>query len=349
MSKVFVVSLEPCASYEFDANQFKETYPESMITATLNLTGERKIPLSNPIVTREILQILTEYMTTHDFPYIEPCHRKGLDYLGIDFPEFVYSPLYDSPDMPVVNSKTLDDQYPVLMKCAQFPVFPELITYLIRHSNHPETDRSLFNNLLNESLPVSRVKEEILIELIGHRGNVIGSDRSDSALTVMGILGYNKLFRIYEPYVKAYSRYTVHFVMTAIHQYPSRCASILDILMCLDGKREKHTRDYTQLLDMFRAIIKDEPIIDLPYDTIDAEMFTSLLHICLHLGRYNQFKYLCRLSDYDVRQGIIMFIDNLPDYPYLFTISVCQMLRECLEEWSFERLQDGLRDRGLYI
>ena len=90
---MFIVNLPDGYSISYDKSKFINTFPNSMITLALQ-SDEKEIPLSHPLVTKDILEFLREIMEGRDYPLLSGSVRKSLDYLGIDLPEFIYDPEY---------------------------------------------------------------------------------------------------------------------------------------------------------------------------------------------------------------------------------------------------------------
>lgn len=65
-------------SLDFDRKEFTETFPQSMITLALQ-SREEIVPIENPMVTPEVLQLLKHFSGTQEFPYI----RDDIEYLRV--------------------------------------------------------------------------------------------------------------------------------------------------------------------------------------------------------------------------------------------------------------------------
>lgn len=80
---------------DFPTEEFKRIFPNSLPITVIEQTGNYHIPLENPMITPEILEILSDIVENEDYPYIGiPNAKRAFDYLGIDLPEYVYDPCY---------------------------------------------------------------------------------------------------------------------------------------------------------------------------------------------------------------------------------------------------------------
>ncbi len=80
LQDIFIVTLPQYnISIPFDYTQFIEKFPDSLITRTLDLTHEKDIPLDNPLVTPEVLQVLSRILTTGKYPYVPIQYEKSMD------------------------------------------------------------------------------------------------------------------------------------------------------------------------------------------------------------------------------------------------------------------------------
>ena len=53
----------------FDYMAFTKKFPDSLITLALQ-SGESDVPLDNPLVTPQVLNLLQEILTTGKYPYV---------------------------------------------------------------------------------------------------------------------------------------------------------------------------------------------------------------------------------------------------------------------------------------
>lgn len=140
-------------SQSFDYTTFIEKFPDSVITRALDLTHEKTIPLENVSVTPDILNILSQILTTQ-YPYVPPEYKKAMDYLGIDLPDPVYNPKYQEVlakyhnfDLDALEGKN----YSTLLDIAKETEFPELAQYVFSHtspSDHSDEDYKFFQSLI---------------------------------------------------------------------------------------------------------------------------------------------------------------------------------------------------------
>lgn len=164
--------------YNYD--DFTQSYPNSLITLALQ-SGENEIPIENPLVTPEILQLLQDVMTTDQYPYISNLNvMKILDYLGIDFPKAVYDSRYET----LLNTYPNLDWNNKYFRILQYAIdnnFPELASYLFSMTDpdkHKDDDSALLNFIIfMQSGLASPEKEEIGVMLLQERKAVITEER----------------------------------------------------------------------------------------------------------------------------------------------------------------------------
>lgn len=152
-------------------------FPNSLITRTLDLTHESDIPIENPQVTPAVLELLEYILASEEYPYISDLSvKKALDYLGIDLPEFVYDPRYESliMDHPQINvfGRDLDEQvvYNEFLRWATTYNFPPLAKYLIQHTDqrmHLLDNAQYVLSELNKPLH-SDTAEDIMLMLLNY-------------------------------------------------------------------------------------------------------------------------------------------------------------------------------------
>lgn len=124
--------------------QHSSAVPDSLFTRTLDLTGEKEIPLDSPMVTPGILRLLQYISNTGDIPYIsDPNIKRVLDYLGIDLPEVVYTPGYERFKQIYPNITTIDwnKEYKHILAMAVQTETPLLAQYLFNHTS-PEVHQA---------------------------------------------------------------------------------------------------------------------------------------------------------------------------------------------------------------
>lgn len=145
-------------SLSFDYTSFIEKFPDSLITRALDLSHEKDIPIDNPIVTPEVLQVLSQIITTGTYPYTPIEYERALDYLNIDLPNPIYNPKYRDvlTSYPNINLDNLDSpNYSILLNVALEFQFQELAEYIFAHTNpneHQQEDYTLFQTVLNSQL-----------------------------------------------------------------------------------------------------------------------------------------------------------------------------------------------------
>lgn len=134
----------------FDREDFTTLFPDSLITAALQ-SGENDVPLENPQVTPDVLQLLKDISSTGKYQPVDPKYKRVLDYLGIDLPEPVYHPQYAQllQDLPNFDVNDFKDYY---LQIAKDYDFPELAKYLFDHTDpvaHQQEDYDEFINSAN--------------------------------------------------------------------------------------------------------------------------------------------------------------------------------------------------------
>ena len=166
----FIVSL-PKYSYQqpFNTSEFTSAFPNSLLTLALQ-SGEKVIELENPLVTPEVLQLIQSAMTTGRYPYIDENTGRALDYLGIDFPEFVYDPRYRDFLSTFPNPDWNADYYSILQYAVDHN-FLGLAQYLFSITNsaeHKEDDTKMIQYILrlNPYIPPTDEREGILSTLL---------------------------------------------------------------------------------------------------------------------------------------------------------------------------------------
>lgn len=75
-------------AYRFDINKFRNAFPNSLITNTLELSKDTDIKITEPFVTPKVIDILYYYAMDEHLPYIRTeSYRNDLaksgDYLNI--------------------------------------------------------------------------------------------------------------------------------------------------------------------------------------------------------------------------------------------------------------------------
>lgn len=159
--ETFTVTLpEYKFTIRFNTQDFVRLFPGSLIALALQ-SGENDIPLSNTMVTSEILQLLSQILTTQDYPYVSiPNAKQILDYLGIDLPEFVYDSKYGMfrRDNPGFSMPMLDEWYTPILRYSIDTDFSELARYVLDHTDlelHQEDDIKLVQTNTKEGPYVS--------------------------------------------------------------------------------------------------------------------------------------------------------------------------------------------------
>ena len=162
MTTFTVVLSSHNTSLSFNQEEFTQKFPDSLITRTLELTHESIVPISNPIVTLESLELLKNILKTSHYPYIPDIMgssiRKSLDYLGIDVPNVIYYPQYKQLLDEYYGIFTMldnpKDYYKEFYEMARKHNFPQWISYLFDHTNpteHKEVDYDEFVWMLNDN------------------------------------------------------------------------------------------------------------------------------------------------------------------------------------------------------
>lgn len=166
----FTVSI-PGYRITYEYKSFHARFPESMIMAALQ-SGESEVPLSNPIITPEVLRLLQAILSADKHPYIDITFRKALDYLGIDVPPVVYDPKYKEflqihPDLDI--NKT---EYRHLLEVSRSMNFLGLATYLFETTDpdvHKSTDHQMFSRILDMK-DFSLIDMDLGVLLLDSRG-----------------------------------------------------------------------------------------------------------------------------------------------------------------------------------
>lgn len=207
---VTVCNQSSCYRQEFDRDAFTSMFPNSLITATLELCGqvggatcrmdessigENDVPLENPSVTPEVLALLNELSLTRKYSAVDARYKKALDYLGIDLPEPVYYPQYakilgDLPDFDVNDFKN----YAAYFQLARDYRFPELASYLFSQTDpfkYKQQDNIAFTALANELKTHPETSLSRILILLLTKRKIIGAPRPDDrplAYTVVDTL-----------------------------------------------------------------------------------------------------------------------------------------------------------------
>ena len=138
----------------FNYEKFNAMFPNSLFIRTIDLTKESNIPIDNPVITPEVLQLLHRIINTRDIPPVsEMIIQTSFDYLGIDLPNVVYDPRYPKfkliyPDIAYTN---WDEEYSNIISLAQKHDLPELVSYLFKHTdpkNHIVEDYKIIKQIL---------------------------------------------------------------------------------------------------------------------------------------------------------------------------------------------------------
>ena len=248
MSTFTVTLPEYKFSLSFDEKRFTQRFPDSLITRTLDLTHEADIPINNLIVIPEVLQLLSQILTTEDYPYInapDKSIRRALDYLGIDLPDPIYYPQFQQiintePDF--VLQRILDDpnvHYQFILRNAQEFQFPELAKYLFDHTNPNDKfyqiiDYQTFSHLVSP-LPATPISIQIAIMILERRN--IASRLEDNANIPQWILE-DKSPDLLQAYVKVNPNLInefriVDWILSDIRDYPDYYVDYVNMLLAI--------------------------------------------------------------------------------------------------------------------
>lgn len=200
----------PPFSITYDEKAFLDRFPGSLISNTVDLTGENVVDLSHPDVTPTHLQILQDILNNEVLPQLNPNLQKGFNYLGIDIPEIMFTPEYTQffvyPNINLLDLRQLDRRYSQLMLYAlefgrdDYP----FIRYLFHHTDpdrHSEQDFQAFTSFKLVYIWSENV-HRILLALLRDR-NVISFIKerlprpNDIGLADIVGLGYPDVLRLY--------------------------------------------------------------------------------------------------------------------------------------------------------
>lgn len=176
MSLFTVTLVRPFASHNyshvFDQEEFIREFPGSLFELVLSNTPDNIIPIDQPMVTPEVLQLLSTILAMRDYPYIPDSMKKPLDYLGIDIPNVVYDPKYDHfrTAHPLFNLKTgLSNAYGEILTNG----FPELLRHLLGSTESRDEDEFKWVQSALYGHRYSSEEEQMLLCLLQGRPEIL--------------------------------------------------------------------------------------------------------------------------------------------------------------------------------
>jgi len=231
---------------EYPKDQFMSLYPNSLIGLVLSNTADAEVPLSHPLVTPEGLKIVSRIILDGVYPILNESHRKVFDYLGMDLPDFVYTPVYkEFMEKEGRSSMTLKDlmnkEYDALFAVASKYKLKSLLEYIFRSTKASDTlisDSTGFLNLIT-MVPHSSVLEDLAILTYTNRG--IQSRLSIEPLDISKIKerillnGYPTLYRL------------------VLHDHGEHIMSNVRLLIAIIeaiGKNPSHFKGYDECIDI---------------------------------------------------------------------------------------------------
>ena len=312
----FVISLPNEYQQQFNTMEFLQMFPGSLPALTLQ-SGENEVPLENPLVTPNVLQLLQDVITTQSYPYIGDVKiQRALDYLGIDFPEFVYDPRYGDLLKMIPDLDWNRDYYPIL-KYAVDQNFLSLAQYLfsmISPEEHLKDDFKIVNYILG--LPVDELKyiygryipstnerEEILLMLLQDRKVPVNPKSIYQSVSNHGYVNVLKYLNDVAPS----QDYVVYlpYILRWIGSYPenfNRLAETIyylgDLIPMYAGQplMQQSTRVYTIFNDVYTGNLDDlkQQYLGNEYPFIFdlRDLSQALLLTALFTRHYDVFNYL---------------------------------------------------------
>lgn len=348
----FIVSL-PNYDYSqpFNTEAFIRLFPGSLITLALQ-SGEQVIPLENPAVTPEILQLLLGIITTQDIPYIStPGVKKALDYLGIDLPEFVYNPLYARlrQQHPNFTLSKVDEYYRELMIYSIDRDLPELAQYILDNTGaelHRDEDNKLISYYIWDAKHAGR---PAYIEGADHILPLIVRERKTPSMQYHAIgavsNGYIQLVDLINAQDYGSSVVTSAFGgITDDPEHYEKHIAMVEHVQGLPEHYEKHIAmvEHVQGLakawemrftEAYRAILSDQLLgpQELPYI---SQIIPALLYVAMFTGKYDTFRHLFTTSkksgNASVRNANETFLRSYFNHPKIITPENLQLVKSLL-------------------
>lgn len=254
--------------------QFQEEFPDSVIALALQ-SGETEIPLDHPLVTPNVLEPLKYVVERNDYPPIPIEEKKSLDYLGIDFPDFVYDPAYsvfkqDAKDLSLKHD--IEANYEKILHQAIESKVPSVAAYLLSQTD-PKDYRQVDFKEFQDILGLDEKGQSKLRHVI-HSGNrewiaemilrnrdiqplftpiIVGSDM----LTALR-LGYASLFQmmsqLFDRSPREYQYEVMLSITLGIQQDPEHCRAYINTLLLIAPyMNDPESKSYKQY-QLFQAV-----------------------------------------------------------------------------------------------
>lgn len=158
---------------QFPLTQFTKEYPDCMITLALQ-SGDPEIPIEHPHVTPTVIILLAAILRDQDILPLDSSYLRGLNYLGIDLPRFVFHPKYHRFRIlhPTCTLANLEEQYSVILPYAINHHLPDLVTYILAHTQvEDQMNRDIIQDILVHT-PYSEDIEKGLIQILRYAPSV---------------------------------------------------------------------------------------------------------------------------------------------------------------------------------
>lgn len=322
---------------EYDYEKFTKEFPNSLITKALELCpGEKVVPLDNPVLTPTVFHVLEDILNTNTYSYVEWTQiQKQLDYLGIDLPEFVYSPVYRKfiRDYPinVRKSEDLNKHYEQLLNLAAYNELLSLVDYMFEHTrseDHTTTDANMFNHLVGMAKP-SVFAEELAKRIFSTR-HIAHRDY----LPYIIRKGYLSLYQIYEAkHGKGNPSASVGHLLANIVDYPEDFYIYATALLYIIEDPDPH-KDYPEICRMFKGVYNGDMGLDIRIQHLNPHynqtIACGLLWTAVLRRHSEVYTYLLTRWKDNVPVWVKLFFQNYREYKDLVHPEMRQVVEESM-------------------
>ena len=307
----FIVSLPKYnITVSFNYDEFTSFFPNSLITLALQ-SGESDIPLDNPLVTPDILHVLSYIITNKDYPYISiPNAKKSLDYLGIDLPDMVFNPKYeefrrDNPDLTLDN---LSNNYGRELEYARDHKFPELAQYLFSITNPEDTvdsDTKVFDNIITSDY-ISESDSKIAVMILLKRNIQLSHMDVENIYHII----QNGDLSLFQTYINTLDRrgvpltrestvyYVIDHIIYNIIVHPEYFSNYIGMINVMGISFNENTkfpgvlRLYNLFYNIYMGNLEEVKTLKWVYIRLISRLGPSLLYTALIRGHIDVYNYL---------------------------------------------------------